>query len=372
MPTRIHRSGSQTTRPTGDYYPSGDSTGFQCVPGGENFYGASLTPSIAFSRCIPGFRDANGNPMTVWDIVKQRQLQALEAIGEKVAVFSRLLEPAIIRTNLLITAWDNVSPNFVKVFWTLSDRVHTHQVPNIDAADFAVFIDGVQAVNVTSITNLQYDDEYAPVIEYDGSYVLVMNRNFNAAAHVITISYSTVCECVLVNRGQLQDPSCPFCNGTTFYQGYVMYVNPLRPDGLVPMSIATNQRTRPIQDPGLNKLFQTTAAAPSFPLMRERDFIVRFWPNGDTRERLQVTGVTYIEGKDAILLEQQLALERVREGHEITKIRASDVAHVTIIPGSEDQESLPGDVGDDPLDPTLPGSMYYIPLVTGLQLQLVN
>jgi hypothetical protein len=152
-----------------------------------------------------------------------------------------------------------------------------------------------------------------------------------------------------------------------------MYVSPLRPDGLIPMSFATNTRTRPIQDAGLNKVFQTTAVAPSFPVIRERDFIVRFWPNGDQRERLQVTGVAYVEGKDAILLEQQLTVERVREGHAITKVRAMDVPHVTIIPGTEDQMGEPGNPLPNPdLSPDVPGSLYYVPMVTGLELALVN
>jgi hypothetical protein len=129
------------------------------------------------------------------------------------------------------------------------------------------------------------------------------------------------CSCMDSSR-EIPDPRCPNCFGTSFVTGYEQYFFPRRSDGRIMVRFDPSVEDLIPQESGLESTFGPNAWTLTVPAIRDRDFLIRFAPDGVTEEyRYEVLKVT----RNKILLNdygaQKLELVRIRKTDPIYQVR---------------------------------------------------
>ncbi len=129
------------------------------------------------------------------------------------------------------------------------------------------------------------------------------------------------CSCVLSSR-ETPEHRCPRCFGTGFVTGYEQFYNPRRSDGRILVRFDPTVEDLIPMDAGLESDFKPNAWTLSVPIIKDRDFIIRFNHDGTEEFRYEVLNVT----RNSILLDnvgaQKFTVVRVRKTDPIYQWRA--------------------------------------------------
>jgi hypothetical protein len=99
------------------------------------------------------------------------------------------------------------------------------------------------------------------------------------------------CVCYETTRGRSRK-ACEVCFGTTFVPGYVPYVNQKDPLGRILVRIDPFQESLPLREQGMFQEVTASAWTLSEPIVRQRDVLIIYNPNGIEEFRYEITEVT--------------------------------------------------------------------------------
>jgi hypothetical protein len=129
------------------------------------------------------------------------------------------------------------------------------------------------------------------------------------------------CSCVSPSR-ETPESRCPRCFGTGFVTGYEQFYNPRRSDGRILVRFDPTVEDLLPMDAGLESDFKPNAWTLSVPILKDRDFLIRFNKDGTEEFRYEILNVT----RNYILLDnvggQKFACVRVRKTDPIYQWRA--------------------------------------------------
>lgn len=120
------------------------------------------------------------------------------------------------------------------------------------------------------------------------------------------------CSCVM-NHRETPEHRCFLCFGTGFETGYQQYYNPRRSDGRILVHFDPAVEDLIPMDSGIESDYKPTSWTQSIPIIKDRDFIIRFNKDDSEEFRYEVLNVT----RNKILLNnigaQKFALHRIRK-----------------------------------------------------------
>lgn len=129
------------------------------------------------------------------------------------------------------------------------------------------------------------------------------------------------CNCVSSSR-ETPEHRCPTCFGTGFVTGYQQFYNQRRSDGRILVHFDPAPEDLVPMEPGLESDYKPNAWTLSTPIIKDRDFLIRFNKDGTEEFRYEVLNVT----RNKILLNnvggQRFAMHRVRKTDPIYMWRA--------------------------------------------------
>lgn len=119
------------------------------------------------------------------------------------------------------------------------------------------------------------------------------------------------CACVMLRREHAHS-RCPLCFGTGFTQGYVQFFNPRRQDRRILVRVDPATEDLKIVDRGgLEPMYEPSAWTLPFPAVKDRDFLVRFTPEGIEEWRYEILDVTRIRSFFAQSGAQKFRMKRI-------------------------------------------------------------
>lgn len=128
------------------------------------------------------------------------------------------------------------------------------------------------------------------------------------------------CSCVTTTK-ESPEHRCFFCFGTGIVMGYEQFFNHRRSDGRIMVRFDPSVEDLLPQDSGLEVDYKPNAWTLSTPIIRDRDFLIRFNPDGTEAYRLEILNVT----RNKILLDdfgaQKMVVSRIRKTDPIYQWR---------------------------------------------------
>jgi len=129
------------------------------------------------------------------------------------------------------------------------------------------------------------------------------------------------CSCVIKTR-ETPEHRCSVCFGTGFVTGYEQYYNPRRSDGRILVHFDPAVEDLIHMDAGLESEYKPNSWTLSTPIVKDRDFLIRFNKDGTEEFRYEILNVT----RNKILLNnvggQKFAVTRIRKTDPIYQWRA--------------------------------------------------
>ncbi|MGW8179268.1 MAG: hypothetical protein ACWGQW_10985, partial [bacterium] len=119
------------------------------------------------------------------------------------------------------------------------------------------------------------------------------------------------CHCAMTRREHAHS-RCETCFGTGFVQGYVQFFNPRRPDRriLVRVDPATDDLSI-VDRGGLEPVYEPSAWTIAFPQVKDRDFLIRFTPEGIEEWRYEILNVERVRAFFAQSGAQKFKMKRI-------------------------------------------------------------
>lgn len=106
---------------------------------------------------------------------------------------------------------------------------------------------------------------------------------------------------------------CSRCYGTGLVSGFYQFFNPRRSDGKILVRFGPSEDDIKQDEEGLEMIFNLEGTTLAFPAIHDRDFIIRFNPDGTEEYRYKVLGVTRNDLFFGQSGGQKLKLQRVRK-----------------------------------------------------------
>lgn len=156
----------------------------------------------------------------------------------------------------------------------------------------------VRGLSIEEINNQRQEE----LLQLTGEPVVLVRRLWQGVR----------CPCVSSSR-ETPEHRCTRCYGTGFLTGYDQYFNSRRSDGRILIRFSPAVEDFAVQEPGVESDYKPNAWSLSVPIIKDRDFFIRFNKDGTEEFRYEVINVT----RNKILLnnygQQQLSLVRVRK-----------------------------------------------------------
>lgn len=119
------------------------------------------------------------------------------------------------------------------------------------------------------------------------------------------------CACMM-NRREHSDARCPICYSTGFTQGYLQFFNPRRADCRILVRVDPADDDLQIVDRGgLEPMLEATSWTMPFPAIKDRDFLVRFNPDGTEEFRYEVLSVNRVRAFFTQTGAQKMRIKRI-------------------------------------------------------------
>jgi hypothetical protein len=131
-----------------------------------------------------------------------------------------------------------------------------------------------------------------------------------------------VCACFDA-RKEYPDDRCILCNGLGKVSSYVQFFNPRRSDGRIKVRFDPNEDKVQLNDSGFESIFNNNAWTLVFPIIKDRDFLVRLSEDKKEEYRYEVMAVGRNKLFEGFSGAQKLTLQRVRKTDPIYNVRVN-------------------------------------------------
>ena len=139
------------------------------------------------------------------------------------------------------------------------------------------------------------------LLESTGEPVVLLRRQWTG----------TRCPCFM-SRREHPDARCPICYGVGFVSGYGQVFNPRRPDSRILVRLDPSVDDVSIVDRGgLEPNYEPSGWTMAYPMIRDRDILVRFNPDGTEAWRFEILNVTRVRAFFAQSGAQKFAIKRM-------------------------------------------------------------
>lgn len=128
------------------------------------------------------------------------------------------------------------------------------------------------------------------------------------------------CSCVLQTTEFAED-RCEKCHGSGFLTGYQQYFNTRRSDGKIMVRFGPTEDDLKLEDNGMESTFMPNCWTLVTPIVKDRDFIIRFNEDGTEEYRYEILNVTRNKLLQGLSGVQKFRLQRVRKTDPIYHFR---------------------------------------------------
>lgn len=131
-----------------------------------------------------------------------------------------------------------------------------------------------------------------------------------------------LCSCFDPHR-EYPDDRCIHCNGQGFLSSYIQFFNHRRSSGRIKVRFDPNEDKVQLTDAGFESIFNNSAWTLVYPIIKDRDFLVRLSEDGQEEYRYEVMSVTRNKLFEGYSGAQKLSLQRVRKTDPIYNVRVN-------------------------------------------------
>lgn len=149
---------------------------------------------------------------------------------------------------------------------------------------------------------------------------ILLNLTGSAVVLVRRLWTGIRCSCHMFTN-EIPDDRCPNCYGVGFVGGYEQFINPRRSDGRIMISFNPVDDQLKAGESGFESDFQQPAWTLPVPIIKDRDFIIRYHESGVESFRYEITSITRNRLINQTAGGQHMTMKRVRKTDPITNFR---------------------------------------------------